>query len=174
MSAFWRVIMTAKGWSSPFSFSEGGGEGGRGDETGHWIVCKKHQSSCTHSSAHTRFLFTDWIQFFQSIFPEDESKKERRNLGILWRPLSPRPACLYSVISYFSQNDLATPWELPVTGKIKIAPLTPYIALDCSVLSVAKSRPSSPCLIVKHWYKILPLLFGSEGLKINKTWCYIY
>lgn len=40
------------------------------------------------------------------------------------------------------------------------------------LLSAVKSAASSLCLIVKHWYKILPLLFGSEGLKTNKTWCF--
>lgn len=31
---------------------------------------------------------------------------------------------------------------------------------------------SPPCMIVKHWYKTLPVLFGSEGLKTNKTRCF--
>lgn len=46
--------------------------------------------------------------------------------------------------------------------------------MDYRALSVTRLEASSPCVIVKHWYKILPLLFGSGWLKTNNTWCLLY
>lgn len=144
------------------------------------VLCVK-ASEFMHTRKHTHTFLIHGLdsQSAQSV-PGDEGK-ERWNLLVLWCPLSlnlptsiqwfpmfhrmtrQHPENSLGLVFHFCNRRTDQSSESKRFHLEKNKNCTLYYGLLSTF--VVKLVASSPCLIVKHWYKILPLLFGSEGLK---------
>lgn len=156
-------------WHSPFLF--------RGRWTGRCLVCKSIRVHA-HTQAHSQFLIHRLdSQFFPGRWSEGALKftcllsvnlyTSTQCFSTFHRMTWQQPENLLVLVFHFTSGKTKT----RATGSNSEKKFKPF-TLDYWALSVAKLAASSPCLIVKHWYKILPLLFGSERLKTNKTLCF--